>query len=232
MTDSFRHLPKPLRVLRARPRLFVCAVIGVALGLALPSDWRVVTRALLGWNVGVWLYLAAAGLMIVRSEHHVISRRAAMQDEGRFVILAMAALAATVSIGAIFAQLAIVKELPASQKALHIALASATIIGAWLFIHLTFALHYAHEYFRACAKDTLKTADGRGGILIPGNQAPDYPDFLYFSYVIGVACATADISVTSQTMRRLALVHSVFSFFFNNAVLAMTINIGAGFIGG
>ena len=221
-----------MRVLRARPRLFVCAVIGVALGLALPSDWRVVTRALLGWNVGVWLYLAAAGLMIVRSEHHVISRRAAMQDEGRFVILAMAALAATVSIGAIFAQLAIVKELPASQKALHIALASATIIGAWLFIHLTFALHYAHEYFPRVRQGHAE--DGGRARRHPdsGQPAPDYPDFLYFSYVIGVACATADISVTSQTMRRLALVHSVFSFFFNNAVLAMTINIGAGFIGG
>jgi uncharacterized membrane protein len=64
----------------------------------------------------------------------------------------------------------------------------------------------------------------------PGTQNPDYYDFLYFSYVIGVACQTADVDITSSPMRRTALVHCVLAFFFNSAVLALTINIAAGLI--
>ncbi len=222
--------PKPLRIIRARPRLFVCALIGVIVGLVLPSDWRPVTRGLIGWNVGIWLYLAAAGQMILRSEHQDIHRRALFQDEGRNAILALTAVASTASFGAIFAQLASIKDLPFNIKSLHIVLALSTILGSWLFVHLTFALHYAHEFFRVSRPD----AGGKwcGGIDFPGVDCPDYTDFLYFSYVIGVACATADANITGRPLRRLALVHCVLAFFYNNAVLAMSINIGAGFVGG
>jgi uncharacterized membrane protein len=242
MTDAApRRWPKVFRVLRARPRLLTCAVLGVAIGLLLPEPWRPITRGLIGWNITVWCYLAAAAVMVMRSEHQDIHRRAALQDEGRNAVLVLAAVAASVSIGAIFAQLAIVKAAPVGTRSLHVALAIATIIGSWLFIHLTFALHYAHEYFRECSRVARKAktdgdpiAEGRinGGIDFPGKDVPDYLDFLYFSYVIGVATATADISITAQHIRRLALMHGVLSFFFNNAVLAMTINIGSGFIGG
>src|SRR5271166_3925887 len=105
LTPANPRWPKPLRIIRARPRLFVCALIGVIVGLFLPESWRPVTRGLIGWNVGVWLYLMLAGLMILRSEHQDIHRRALFQDEGRNVILTLAAVASTASFGAIFAQL-------------------------------------------------------------------------------------------------------------------------------
>jgi uncharacterized membrane protein len=225
-----RRLPKPLRVLRARPRLFSCVVLGIVVGLLLPEHWRPVTRGLIGWNATVWAYLAAAGLMILRSEHKDIHRRARLEDDGRYMVLALAAIAATVSFGAIFAQLGSVKDVPYPTKGWHIALALSTIIGSWLFVHLTFALHYAHEFFRVAKPD----AAGKwfGGVVFPGVDRPDYPDFLYFSYVIGVACATADVNITGSPLRRLATLHCILAFFYNNAVLAMSINIGAGFIGG
>jgi uncharacterized membrane protein len=224
------RLPKFVRMVRARPRLFSCVLIGLVAGLILPESWRPITRGLVGWNVTVWLYLIAAGVMIFRSENRDIHRRAALQDEGRNVILMAAAVASTLSIGAIFAQLASVKGLPLEIKSLHIILALTTIIGSWLFVHLIFALHYAHEFFRV----SKQNAEGKwcGGIDFPGVDCPDYFDFLYFSYVIGVACATADCNITGSPLRRLALVHCVLAFFYNNAVLAMSINIGAGFIGG
>ncbi len=232
MTDApaRRRLTKPLRVMKSRPRLFICAALGILVGVVLPDGWRVVTRGLVGWNVTIWLYLCAAGVMILRSEHRDIHRRATVEDEGRYAILAMAALASTVSFGAIFAQLATVKDLPFAAKSLHIGLALTTILGSWLFVHLIFALHYAHEFFRVSKVD----AQGKwsGGIDFPGVDCPDYFDFLYFSYVIGVACATADADITGRPLRRLALVHCILAFFYNNAVLAMSINIGAGFIGG
>jgi uncharacterized membrane protein len=103
-------------------------------------------------------------------------------------------------------------------------------VSAWVFIHLTFALHYAHDYFDELATELGKPLVERGGLRFPGTETPDYYDFLYFSYVIGVACQTADVDITSSLMRRTALVHCVLAFFFNSAVLALTINIAAGLI--
>jgi uncharacterized membrane protein len=230
MNAPARRLPKPLRVIKARPRLFASALIGIVVGFLLPHDWRPITRSLVGWNAAIWLYLIAAAVMMLHSEHQDIHRRAASQDEGRYAVLALAAVASTVSFGAIFALLATIKDLPFAAKSQHIGLAIATILGSWFFVHMIFALHYAHEFFRAAAYD----AEGkwRGGIEFPGEDQPGYSDFLYFSYVIGVSCATSDSSIPNRTLRRLALVHCVLAFFYNNAVLALAINIGAGFIGG
>jgi uncharacterized membrane protein len=93
-----------------------------------------------------------------------------------------------------------------------------------------FALHYAHDYF--AATDTMDDGPDslRGGLSFPQTENPDYYDFLYFAYVIGVASQTADVSITSKAMRKTALVHCILAFFFNSAVLALTINIAAGLI--
>jgi uncharacterized membrane protein len=166
--------------------------------------------------------------MIARASPQSIRRRARTSDEGKSFILVLTSLAAIAAIAAIIAQLAIVKDLSGTIKGLHIAL--ATIISAWFFIHLTYALHYAHEYFDEYFAEPGRPTAERGGLVFPGTKNPGYFDFLYFSYVIGVACQTADVIITSQAMRRVALVHCVLAFFFNSAVLALTINIAAGLI--
>jgi uncharacterized membrane protein len=228
-TAPARRAPRVVRTVKARPRLFFSMLLGLAVGFVLPEQWREITRGLVGWNVACWTYLIAAVVMIFRSEHKDIHRRAALQDDGRNAVLILTALAGVCSFGAIFFQLVSVKGAEPSLKSLHIWLAVSTIIGSWLLVHLAFALHYAHEFYRG-AKEEAGT--WVGGIAFPGEERPDYPDFLYFSYVIGVACATADVNITSRPLRRLALAHCILAFFYNNAVLAMTINIGAGFIGG
>ncbi|MHB8886809.1 MAG: DUF1345 domain-containing protein [Methylovirgula sp.] len=224
------RLRVPWRVVQARPRLFISIVCGIVLGLLLPADWRVNTRILMGWNAGAFLYFVLAGMMILTASDESISRRAETQDEGRFVILILTTLAAAMAIGAIVAQLATVKDLKGLSKDLHVTLAAVTIVSAWALIHLMFALHYAHEYVIERAARNAKPAKERGGLVFPGTEAPDYVDFLYFSYVIGVASQTADVAISSPAMRRIALVHCVLAFFFNSAVLALTINIAAGLI--
>lgn len=220
----------PFRVVKARPRLFISVASGVFVGLVLPVEWRLNTRLLIGWNAAAILYFVLAGMMIIDASHEAISRRAKSQDEGRFVILVLTILAAAAAIGAIVAQLGAVKDMKGLAKHLHVALAAATIISAWLLIHLMFALHYAHEYVIERAAHRSKPAKERGGLTFPGTETPSYVDFLYFSYVIGVASQTADVEICSPAMRRIALVHCVLAFFFNSAVLALTINIAAGLI--
>jgi uncharacterized membrane protein len=217
-------------VMRAHPRLFLGFVIGVAVYFLLPHSLKLTTRLLLGWNSGTWFYFLTTGWLIFRATPESIRWNAKSSDEGRFFILILASLAAIASIGAIIAQLAIVKDFSGALKGLHIALAAATIISAWFFIHLTYALHYAHEYFDEYFDHPDRPSSDRGGLKFPGDDDPDYFDFLYFSYVIGVASQTADVELCSREMRRVALGHCVLAFFFNSAVLALTINIAAGLI--
>ncbi|HTJ02937.1 MAG TPA: DUF1345 domain-containing protein [Methylovirgula sp.] len=220
----------PRRVMKARPRLFTSLLIGIIIGFVTPADWRITTRILLGWNSFALIYFVLAGHMFITESHAKISRRADEQDEGRFVILIFAILAAVAAFGAIILELALVKDMKGLMKNLHILLAAGTIVSAWALIHLMFTLHYAHEFVIERAARGRKPAKSCGGLIFPGTDTPDYMDFLYFSYVIGVACQTADVEISSPEMRTIALVHGVLAFFFNSAVLALTINIAAGLI--
>ena len=220
----------PFRIIRARPRLLICGVVGVAVGLVLPGEMRSVTRALLAWNVAVLLYLILAARLIGRSTHEDIRRRARFLDEGRTVILLLATAVACASIGAIVAELGPVKSMSGWEKASHLALTVATVLDSWLFMHLTFAFHYAHEYYLERRNSPDKKVDERGGLIFPGTTTQQYIDFLYFSYVIGVASQTADVSTSSPTMRGVALAHGVLSFFYNTTILALSVNIASGFV--
>lgn len=87
-----------------------------------------------------------------------------------------------------------------------------------------FALHYAHDDYVALIRRQPP------GLAFPGEDNPDYGDFLYFACVIGTAAQTADVPFTSRTMRRTGLVHGVLAFFFNATLLALTINIASGLL--
>ena len=116
------------------------------------------------------------------------------------------------------------------MKGLHLGLAALTIVTSWAFIHIIFAQHYAHEYFIERASEKSLPEEFRGGLHFPGAGAPDYFDFVYFSFIIGVASQTADIEICSPPMRRVSLVHSLVSFFFNTTILALMINIASGLV--
>ena len=211
-----------------RPRLAAAFAVALVIAFALPSAWRSTTRLLIAWNAGCWLYFVLSAWLIAQSSEQSIRRRARVTDEGKFAILLLTILAAGAAFGAIVAQLGQIKEM--SYKGPHIALAGLTVLSAWALIHLTFALHYAHEYFDEIATAGAGVSARRGGLNFPGDEEPDYLDFLYFSFVIGVASQTADVAVTSKFMRRNALVHCVLAFLFNSALLALTINIAASLI--
>jgi uncharacterized membrane protein len=220
----------PVRIIRARPRLFACALVGIAAGFVLPQDMRVATRALIAWNAAVALYIALSARLIANSTQETIRRQARFQDEGRMAILFLTAAAACASMGAIVAELGPVKILTGWPKGLYLGLTILTLLDSWLFMHLTFAFHYAHEYYLERATSPNVKAEQRGGLYFPGTDAPQYIDFLYFSYVIGVACQTADVETTSPAMRGAALVHGVLSFFYNTTIIALMVNISSGFI--
>jgi uncharacterized membrane protein len=216
-----RHPVRAVRIIKARPRLFLSATIGLVtiLFLFIGSDLRATTRLLIGWDIGVGLYLLLAFYLMARSDAHRIRRRAAMQDEGQIAMLALTVAAAAASMAAIFAELG--TSSGQTRHAWQLILATSTIVLAWAFIHVMFALHYAHEYYGE-GRDHMT-----GGLTFPGPDEPDYWDFTYFSFVIGMCAQVSDVVVTSRAIRRTVLGHSIVSFLFNAALLALTVNIAA-----
>jgi uncharacterized membrane protein len=214
-----------VRAFRARPRLLVAIILVGILMVVLPWSLAWPTRALIAWNSGIGLYLVLAFVMMLAGEEEEnMRRRAATQDEGALTVLILTALAAIACLVAIAAELAGVRDMPAAQKLQHIGLVIATVLTAWFFVHTMFTLHYAHEYYQ-------DPPGSRPALDFPGGEkSPDYLDFLYFASTIGVACATADVSITSRDIRRVALWHGVLAFFFNTTILALAINVGAGLL--
>jgi uncharacterized membrane protein len=214
-----RRPPRLLRVVRARPRLFISGAIALVVTalLAVAAPWPLLTRLLAGWDLGVALYLVLTFHMMATSTIDRIRRRAAEEDEGQAAILMLTVAAALASLAAIFAELA--TSARGEQHPVHVALAAVTIVLSWAFIHTIFALHYAHEFY----DETVG-----GGLAFPGGEAePDYWDFVYFSFVIGMTSQVSDVGITSKQIRRIAAAHGVISFVFNAALLALTVNIAA-----
>jgi len=191
----------------------------VAVGLAALPGSRLMGRVLVGWDVGVALYLILAFQTMAASDVRAIRRRAAEQDEGRATILVLTVAAALASLAVIIAELGSSAGSVGSRQPAHLVHAAITILLSWTLIHTIFALHYAHEYYDETAG---------GGLVFPGQeQEPDYWDFVYFSFVIGMTSQVSDVGVTSRLIRRTVAAHGVVSFFFNVALLALTINLAA-----
>jgi uncharacterized membrane protein len=213
-------------LLRKRPRLLIGAALAIVAYFLTPSELRMATRALIAWNVGGWGFIALVLTMMARAPRAAIRDHAADEDENPWVLLLIAIGAATAAMAAIVWELGPVKDMTGWIKGAHIALVAGTILSAWTFIHLMFALHYAGEFY-------AKAASGvgvRGGLKFPENEEPGWTEFLYQAFVIGCACATADVNATTPAMRRACVAQGVVAFFYNTIILALTINIGAGFV--
>ena len=213
-----------INAIRTRPRLLISIVVGFLCVSAVPEAWQWprVTHLTVGWNIGALLYMLLALHMMFGSTHERMCKRAVREDDGRLILLVMVVISAITCLAAIVAELVIARSLQTSDRNWHMGLAALTIFSSWAFTQIMFALHYAHDYYLA---ESIKKT---GGLRFPGDHAPDYGDFLYAACVIGTSGQPADVSFTSRTQRRVGLLHSVLSFFFNTVVVALTINIASG----
>lgn len=212
----FRKMPRPFRVVYARPRTFISIVVGIASFFLLPVSLRLVTRLLIGWDIFVALYLVLVYTMVLRSGLGYIRRNAVLQDDGRFLIPLLTALGAFATLAAIVSELG-----EAHRNPPQLIFATLTIALSWAAVHTAFALHYAHEYYRGAEP---------GGLQFPsGNRREDadYWDFVYFSFVVGMTAQVSDVGITDKTIRRTVTAHGIISFVFNTALLALMVNIAA-----
>lgn len=194
----------------------------VACALPLPLSWEF--RGLVGWSVGVAVYLTLAWWLCVGFDAQRTRERAQAQDEPSVVLFLVLLLATMACVAAITVMMQQSRDLSGAARALHIGLSVVALALSWLFIQTIFTFHYAHRYYH---EEKLQEPDGPG-LQFPGALDPDYFDFLYYAHVVGMTSQVSDVQVTSREMRRLTLVHGVLSFAFNMLILALSINVVAG----
>lgn len=218
---TFFRLAHRVGRLSAKYRMLVgFALAALAWGLA-PAGIDTVSRWIAAWDAyaGVSLLLIAAAMFT--ADAATIRKVANTEDPSRALAFGFVLVAALASLMAVVALVGTLKSVSAGLLARHIILSAGAVLEAWLLVHTVFTLRYAHIYY-----DTNQTYGGDvGGLGFPGEDPePDYLDFAYFAFTIGMAAQTADVTVTGKRQRRTALVHALISFGFNTAIVALSIS--------
>src|SRR5262249_27805702 len=156
-------------------------------------------------------YLALAWTLMSLSDAKATREHARAQDLAAFVIFILVLTAAFASIAAIAMLLGGVDKMPRDAKLARVGLSALALLSSWLLAHTVYGFHYARRYY--ASRDDPK-AEPRG-LQFPGKDPPDYFDFAYYSFVVGMTSQVSDVQICARHMRRLTLVHSVLSFVFN-----------------
>ncbi|HYA60285.1 MAG TPA: DUF1345 domain-containing protein [Burkholderiaceae bacterium] len=213
------------RFVQGRPRLLTGLALGSCGAILLPQAIQPAARMLIAWNITVWSYLIMVGWLMFRATSTRVQAIAEREDPSATAVLVLMSITAMASLAAIVLELAATRELRVGERLIHYALTASTLLGSWLFVNTMFTFHYARMFYRS--------AQDRRPLRFPDAMAaaPDYWDFLYFSFTIAAAAQTSDVSVMTRSMRKAVLSQSVLGFLFNAAIIGLSINVAAGLIG-
>ena len=214
------------RALTARPFLLTGTASGVAIYFLLPLSLAPLTRAILGWNGGVLVFLAASAARFSLSRPDQMPGYAAAQEEGEWTIFGLTIAGVAFSFAAILGEFSSLNQHAKGLALIRLVLVVTTLLASWLMMHVTFAYRYAHEFYAITPGN--RTVDA--GLQFPDEPHPDYWDFLYFSLVLGMTFQVSDVEITSRKLRRLAMLHGFLSFLFNTVILALSVNLAAGLL--
>jgi uncharacterized membrane protein len=213
---------KRIARLDAHHRLIVSLAVGAAVFYALRSQVRLWTSSMAAWDAFAVCVLALAWIAIIATPREKIRARAQAQDLGRKLIFVFVVIAGGAALFAVGFLLHANRAEPRGHLTAHLIISLLAVVTSWSLTHTVFGLHYAHTFYGD--SDDPTNHQHAGGLDFPGDRLPDYLDFAYFSFVIGMTCQVSDVQITSRGIRQLALLHGVLSFAFNVIILALTIN--------
>jgi len=209
--------------LDAHYRSLISILISFLFFIFLNSRLSSIILITLLWDVFAVCSLILSWITLTNTEVNEIRNTARTQDAGRKTIFVLIVGAACISLLAVGFLLGEAKGTSIGNLSSHILLAASSVICSWLLIHTLYSLRYAHVFYGD--RNVTGEKEYHGGLDFPGEKKPDYMDFAYFSFVVGMTCQVSDVQVTSKRMRRLVLLHGIISFAFNTAILALIINI-------
>lgn len=209
----------------------------MAVGLVLAIIAFVLSLQYVRWSVALimaWdafaissLVLAWLGMFFTDAKTRV--REAHLQDSSRAAICGCVVAAAMAGLLGVWALLGSA-DMAGIGATRSLILAALTVLLSWFLVHTMLALHYTHVFYCSCES---AGSEARGvGLLFPEEPDPDFLDFAYFSFVVGMTFQVADVKVTSRRMRRMVLLHALLSFVFNTVILAFSVNLALTFFSG
>jgi uncharacterized membrane protein len=219
MRLSFRNLD-------AHQRLLIAVFAALIAFLVTSGHSRLPLQTISTWNAFAWCFILLSWVRIAFADARTSVRHAKLEDAGRMAIFVFVLLAAVTSLFAVAILIGKAKGLSKTILIGHLLLAGGTVVSSWVLVHTVFTMHYAHAYYRNL-DDEQESSEGEG-VEFPDEKEPDFLDFAYFSFVIGMTCQVSDVQISSRGIRRLALVHGLLSFVFNTVILALTINLSSG----
>lgn len=211
----------------ARQRLALGLAAGAAAFFILRGHLRFASAGIAAWDAFAVVILALDWVIILATPQHKIREIAQKQDLSRFIVFLFVVITACAALFAV-GFLVSLKNSPTGHFVLHLVLTLVTVVVSWTLVHTVYSLRYAHAFYGD--SDEPGVNRHAGGLIFPGNRPPDYFDFAYFSFVVGMTCQVSDVQITSRRMRRITLFHGVLSFGFNTLILALLINIISGLL--
>jgi uncharacterized membrane protein len=214
--------------LDAHYRLLISLMVSAIVFLCVRSNSTTPSIILLTW-IGCAVTVIALDWVIILSSHpREVRKIAKLQDSSRTFLFLFIIAASVASLGAILFLLKATKGLSDADKIGHIFLAITAVLISWWLLHTIFTLRYAHLYYSTGIDEGAPKSTG--GLDFPGKEDPDYMDFVYFSFVIGMTFQVSDVVITSRRVRRIALTHALLSFAFNTTIVALSINVISGLV--
>jgi uncharacterized membrane protein len=206
----------------ARHRVILGSAAAAAVFFSLRNHVRLSTDGIAAWDTFAFFVLTSAWLTILITPQQKLRGRAQEQDFGRTVLFIFVVVLACAALFAVGFLVKVGRSEMRGHFTEHLLLGLATVVLSWSLMHTVFGLRYAHAFYG----DSDQPGESRhaGGLVFPGKAKPDYFDFAYYSFVVGMTCQVSDVQITSHRMRRLTLLHSVLAFGFNTIILALLIN--------
>ena len=205
---------------------WLCVSVGALAGAIVGRLLGPARGVLIGFDAGVVTYIIFMLILLRGSDTDDMRARGKAYDPDHHILLLVALLIVIVVLVAVGVELTGAGR----NKGAAVALAGITLLLAWLFSNLLFALHYAHRYYRP--RDDDQRGDSAeaddpdtGGLDFPGDGKPDYGDFAYFAFVLGMTFQVSDVDITDKAMRRLATYHGMAAFLFNIIVVALSVSL-------
>ncbi|MEI9910977.1 MAG: DUF1345 domain-containing protein [Bacteroidota bacterium] len=214
-----------LHRMHLKHRIFISLFIALlAFLLVFQTNLDRLVMAMIVWNAFAFSFIGTSWLVFFTRTSAQMRVRARQEDGNRVFVFTVILISSFASMFAVLL-LVLSKDAGGTPRIIYVPVAVATMLFSWIMVHTTFCFHYAHLYYDDAEEDTEIFA---GGLDFPNEKRPDYMDFVYFSFGVGMSFQVSDVDITSRTIRRLVLLHGLLAFGLNTFVVALTINLIAG----
>lgn len=227
MSTVSNHSRLPLfERLNAFHKLLICLFFGLVIYLVVQiNHLDLLTHVMIGWNAFSLSMIVMSWITFSITTSKQIRMQAKIQDSSRVIIFIIVLISTFASFLAVILLLLTKKEYKSSET-LHLIIAITGMLLSWVLVHTIFTLRYAHIFY---GDDEVKPQTHAAGLEFPDDKEPDYLDFAYFSFVLGMTFQVSDVQVTSKRLRRLAMLHGILAFGYNTTTIALMINLIAGY---